>query len=247
MVAARGGKVLLECHASLLPLMRGIPGIEQLIPTTEPLPHFDVHCPMMNLPLAFGTTIQTIPATVPYLHADPSLVESWRARLGPADGQLRIGLIWAGNRRFRLDRTRSLNLQQLSSFARLAGVKFYSLQKGPPADQAKTPPEGLQLINLGPDLMSFSDTAAVMSSMDLIISTDTSVAHLAGALGLPVWLMLQFMPDWRWHLDREDSPWYPTMRLFRQKIWGDWPEVIERVALALDTFRIERATFAAGC
>jgi tetratricopeptide (TPR) repeat protein len=240
MVAARGGKVLLECHDSLLPLMRDITGIEKLISTTEPLSHFDVHCPMMNLPLAFRTTMQTIPATVPYLHADPSLIESWRARLGPADAQLRIGLIWAGNRRFRLDGTRSLNLQQLSPLARVPGVKFYSLQKDPPADQAKTPPPGLQLINLGPDLNNFSDTAAVMSLMDLIISTDTSVAHLAGALGLPVWLMLQFMPDWRWHLDREDSPWYPTMRLFRQKSLGDWPEVIERVAQALDALRNEK-------
>jgi tetratricopeptide (TPR) repeat protein len=240
MVASRGGKVLLECQAPLLGLMRGLPGVEQLVTTNEPLPHFDVHCPMMNLPLAFGTTMQTIPATVPYLRADPSLIESWRVRLGRADGQLRIGLIWAGNQRFRLDRTRSLNLQQLSPLARVPGIKFFSLQKGPPADQAKTPPEGLQLINLGPDLMNFSDTAAVMSSMDLIISTDTSVAHLAGALARPVWVMLQLMPDWRWHLEREDSPWYPTMRLFRRKNWGDWPEVIERVALALDALRIQK-------
>jgi Flp pilus assembly protein TadD len=233
MVASRGGKVVLECQAPLLRLMRGMPGVEQVVSTTEPLPHFDVHCPMMNLPHAFRTTMETIPATVAYLRADPSLIESWRARVGPDDGQLKVGLIWAGNLRFRLDRTRSLQLDQLAILGRAAGIKFYSLQKGPPGEQAKKPPSGMQLINIGPELNDFSDTAAVMSSMDLILSTDTSVAHLAGALGLPVWVMLQFMPDWRWLLEREDSPWYPTMRLFRQTTWGNWADVVERVGNAL--------------
>jgi hypothetical protein len=185
--------------------------------------------------------METIPATAAYLRADPFLIESWQTRLGPDDGQLKVGLIWAGNLRFRLDRTRSLQLDLLAILGKVPGMKFYSLQKGPPGEQAKTPPSGMQLINLGPELKDFSDTAAVMSSMDLILSTDTSVAHLAGALGLPVWVMLQFMPDWRWLLEREDSPWYPTMRLFRQKKWGDWAEVIERVANALgDWGRMKR-------
>lgn len=240
MVVDRGGTVVLECQKQMHPLLE-TPGIVKLISADEPLPTFDVHCPLMSLPLVFGTRIDTIPATVPYLKANPSLIESWNARLGPRDGKLRVGLAWAGGVRFKLDRTRSLTLERLAPFGRVGDVRFFSLQKGPPGEQAKTPPAGLQLIDLGPDLKNFSDTAAVMSSMDLIISTDTSVAHLAGAMGLPIWVMLQFMPDWRWLLDREDSPWYPTMRLFRQKAWGDWPEVIERVAQALNALCSERA------
>jgi hypothetical protein len=133
-----------------------------------------------------------------------------------------------------MDWPRSLKLEQLAPLGRAPNARFHSLQKGPPGEQAKTPPSGLDLVDLGPELRDFADTAAVMSQMDLIITTDTSVAHLAGALGLPVWVMLQFMPDWRWLMDREDSPWYPTMRLFRQKSWGEWGEVIERVAMGLE-------------
>jgi tetratricopeptide (TPR) repeat protein len=241
MVAKCGARVVLECQAPLLPLLRGSVGVDQLISTDEPLPHFDVHCPMMSLPWALGTTFETIPATVPYLRSDPGLVESWNARLGPGDGKLRIGLTWGGNRAFRRDLTRSLRLEQLAILSSVPGARFYSLQKGPPGENAKSPPPGFELINLGPELRDFSDTAAVMSLMDLIISTDTSVAHLAGALGRPVWVILQFMPDWRWFLDREDSPWYPTMRLFRQKRFGDWDEVITRVAEALGAIASARA------
>jgi tetratricopeptide (TPR) repeat protein len=239
MVAKRGGRVVLECQPPLRRLLEGFAGVEQLISTSDPLPSFDVHCPLMSLPWAFGTTMETIPAAVPYLRADSAMIESWRARLGSDKGQFKVGLAWAGSARFRRDQPRSLTLEHLAALGALAGVTFYGLQKGPPGEQAQNPPAGLQLTNLGPELKDFSDTAAVMSLMDIIISTDTSVAHLAGALGRPVWVMLQFVPDWRWLLDREDTPWYPTMRLFRQKRLGDWGEVIDRVAKALDVLRIQ--------
>lgn len=233
MVASRGGKVILECQPALLSLMQGISGVERVIATNEPLPSFDLHCPMMNLPLAFGTILQSIPAAVPYIHADPSLIEIWRARLGSAEGELKVGLVWAGNTRFRWDRSRSIELTLLSPLGGVSGVRFYNLQKGPPAIQAENPPPGLKMTHLGSDLHSFADTAAAMSCLDLIICTDTSSAHLAGALGRPTWLLLQFMPDWRWLLQREDSPWYPTMRLFRQRKRGDWVEAVNRVAESL--------------
>jgi ADP-heptose:LPS heptosyltransferase len=142
---------------------------------------------------------------------------------------LKIGLAWAGNPQFGTDQTRSLNLRQLAPLAAVQGVKFFSLQKGHAAQQAKKPPPGLELVDLSPDLNDFADTAAVMSLLDLIITSDTSVPHLAGAMGKPVWVMLRFVPDFRWLLERDDSPWYPTMRLFRQKRPGDWDGVIASV------------------
>jgi hypothetical protein len=214
-----------------------MPGIARLLALNEPLTKFELHCPLMSLPLVFGTTLETIPATIPYLAFDPSLVESWKSRLAPHDGQLKVGLVWASGSGFKRDQTRSLRLEQLAPLGKLSGVTFFGLQKGPPGDQAKSPPDGLNLIDLGPDLKAFSDTAAVMSLLDLIITSDTSIPHLAGALARPVWTLLQFTPDWRWQLTREDSPWYPTMRLFRQKRWGDWAEVIERVVDALNNFK----------
>ena len=155
------------------------------------------------------------------------------SKAGARDGRLRVGLAWAGNPEFKSDRTRSLNVQQLAPLAAAQGVKFFSLQKGAAGEQVKNPPVGLELVDLGPKLNDFADTAAVMSLLDLIITTDTSVPHLAGALGRPVWTMLQFVPDFRWLMEREDSPWYPSMRLFRQQSAGDWDGVIGRVVSAL--------------
>jgi len=191
----------------------------------------------VSLPFVFRTNLPTIPASVPYLHPEPGLTDAWRQKLGMSSAALKVGLAWAGNPRFPEDRTRSLALERLAPLGAVRGVKFYSLQKGAAAEQAKNPPPELELIDLGPGLNDFADTAAVMSLMDVIITTDTAVPHLAGALGRPVWLMLQFVPDFRWLLEREDSPWYPTMRLFRQKSPGDWSEVIGRVAEALAAYR----------
>lgn len=233
MVVERGGKVILDCQPELHSLFNGLEGISQLTPANQPTPAFDVHCPLMSLPRVFGTTIESIPAGVPYLKAEQSSIETWRAQLGAGDGELRVGINWGGNLRFKREFTRSCGLDQLAPLRQIAGAKFYGLHKLQVGEAAKSVPPELRLTDLGPELKTFGDTAAAMSLMDLIITTDTSVAHLAGALGRPVWVMLQFVPDWRWMMDREDSPWYPTMRLFRQKKWGDWNGVIEKVAEAL--------------
>ena len=237
LVAQRGGRIIIGCQAELQRLFRTIPGSCQIVTPGQPLPAFDLHCPLLSLPRVFGTTLDNIPKTVPYLSPEPALVDAWNRTLGAAGGRLRVGLAWAGNPRFKADRTRSLNLQQLAPLAAARGVKFYSLQKGPAGEQAKHPPAGLEWVDLGPEVKDFADTAAVMSLMDLIITTDTSVPHLAGALGRPVWVMLQFVPHFCWLLDREDSPWYPTMRLFRQDSRGDWESVITRVAEALSQMK----------
>jgi tetratricopeptide (TPR) repeat protein len=242
MVANRGGKVALECQPELLRLLQGLPGVEQLIPVKQPLPHFDVHCPLLTLPLAFDTRRESIPAGAPYLKVDVQLKEFWAEKLGPADGRLRVGLVWSGNPEFKFDRTRSITQSQLAPLGAVQGVAFHRLQKGRAAERVSPATGGMQLIDLGPHLRDFADTAAVISLMDLVISTDTAAAHLAGALAAPIWVMLQFMPDWRWQLERDDCPWYPTMRLFRQKSLGNWDEVIERVAQALGAFRAKRET-----
>jgi hypothetical protein len=192
---------------------------------------------MLSLPLAFRTTLNSIPAEVPYLFADAAIVEHWRKKLAESGAELKVGLAWAGNPNFKADRTRSISLDRLAPLSQVPGVTFFSLQKGAAAAQANRPPPGLKLIDLSPDLHDFADTAAAMAAMDLVITTDTSVAHLAGALGRPVWVMLQFVSDWRWLLERDDSPWYPTMRLFRQTALGDWPGVIGRIRLALEAFK----------
>ena len=233
LVVQRGGKIIVECQSELQRLFRGMAGDYEIVAFGQPLPAFDFHCPLPSLPHALGTTLADIPQNVPYLSAEPTLVEVWRRTLGASNGELKVGLAWAGNPRFESDGTRSLNLRQLTPLAGARGVKFYSLQKGAAGEQAKNPPVGLELVDLGPKLNDFADTAAVMSLLDLIITTDTSVPHLAGALARPVWAMLQFVPDFRWLLEREDSPWYPTMRLFRQRSAGDWDGVIGRVAESL--------------
>jgi tetratricopeptide (TPR) repeat protein len=262
LVAQRGGRIILECQPELQRLFQTVAGRCKVVARGQPLPAFDLHCPLLSLPQVFGTNLSSVPNIVPYLSPDPALLDAWSQTLGSPGGQLRVGLAWAGGPWFKADRTRSLNLQQLAPFAAVSeakpaaaeakpaaaeakpavrGVKFYSLQKGPAGQQAKNPPVGLELVDLGPKLNDFADTAAVMSLMDLIITTDTAVPHLAGALARPVWTMLQFVPDWRWLLERADSPWYPTMRLFRQPCLGDWDSVITRVFEALSLWIKNRA------
>jgi tetratricopeptide (TPR) repeat protein len=233
MVASRGGTVILEIQPHLRRLFETAPGIHRLIATGDTLPHFDVHCPLASLPLALGLATDPIPGDVPYLRADPLLVEQWRQRFDRSSHNPRVGLAWAGSPRFEADYSRSIALSQLAPLAAVTGVDFYSLQLGDAAAQAEAPIPGMTLIQLGADLHDFADTAAAISAMDLVITTDTSIPHLAGAIGKPVWLMLQFMPDWRWLLHREDSPWYPSMRLFRQPAPGDWDSVIKNVAESL--------------
>jgi tetratricopeptide (TPR) repeat protein len=230
----RGAKIVLECQPPLLRLMQGLAGIAQVIKAGDPLPPFDLHCPMMSLPLALGTRVETIPANVPYLAANDALKTKWSQKLGPRDGTLRVGLNWSGNAGFARDRTRSLSLSQLAPLA-IPCVTFFSLQKGAAASQIAIAPNGMRLIDIGSQIEDFADSAAVISLMDLVISSDTSIPHLAGALGAEIWLMLQFAADWRWMTARKDTPWYPTMRLFRQSSRGDWKSVIEIVAAELAT------------
>ena len=224
LVAASGGRVILECAAPLARLLQRLAGVERVVVAGDPLPAFDTHAALMSLPACVGTTRDTIPRAVPYLAADPRLVESWRARLGRADA-LSVGLVWRGNPCHPNDSNRSMRRADLAPLGRVPGVHLYGLQVGP----AGASVDG----NLGPQLNNFDDTAAVVSVLDLVITVDTSVAHLAGALGRPVWVLLSSPHDWRWHLEHETSPWYPSMRLYRQERPGDWGPVVERVAVEL--------------
>lgn len=225
----RGAGVILEAQPDLKRLLSHLPGVT-VIGAGDPCPPFDVHCPLLSLPRAFRTTLATIPAEVPYLAAEPERVASWRSRL-PGDG-LRVGIAWQGNPSARVDRGRSPPLAAFAPLARTPGVHLVSLQKNDGVDQLTE--AGVAVLTLGPDFDggadAFLDTAAVMMSLDLVITSDTSVAHLAGALGRPVWVALKSVPDWRWLMEREDSPWYPTARLFRQAVAGDWSGVFERMA-----------------
>jgi Flp pilus assembly protein TadD len=236
MITQRGATVVLDCQIELHQLFHTIPGGCKTGLRGEPLPHYDLHCALLSLPRIFKTTLENIPAEVPYLFPDPELINFWRKKLAASAPDfkmgLKIGLAWAGSATNKQDSVRSLSLDQFAPLARIPGVTFYSLQKGPAASQAKSAPPGLHLIDYMDQFSNFSD-AALIVNLDLIISVDTSVAHLAGALARPTWILIPWVPDWRWMLDRDDSPWYPTVRLFRQTSMGDWPGVIKRVVEAL--------------
>ncbi len=232
-IAERGGCVVLEAPAALLALLRTTPGIVAVVATGSSLPPFDVHLPLMSAPYVLGTRLQTIPAQVPYLKPDPSQVAAWRQRLG-TDSALKVGVVWAGNHRHTHDHQRSIQAGALLSKLTMIGVQLYSLQKEPrPGDRDVLDTLGNTIVDLSDGLRDFNDTAAALMALDLVISVDTSVAHLAGALGRPVWTMLPFALDWRWMIEREDTPWYPTMRLFRQPRPGDWMSVVARVQVEL--------------
>ncbi len=235
MVAERGGRVVIEVPQPLVRLIHNVPGITEIIAAGDPLPRFDWHCPLLSLPRVFKTGIANIPAPVPYLAADAERIAAWRERLPNAG--LRIGISWQGNPSAAADWARSVPLRYSAPIAALPGVRLVSLQKHDGVEQLELLPSGMQVETLGPDLDAgpdaFLDTAAVMMSLDLVISCDTAIAHLAGALGRPVWLLLPHNPDWRWLAGREDTPWYPTARLFRQTQPGDWSGVIAKVAEAI--------------
>jgi tetratricopeptide (TPR) repeat protein len=240
MLAARGAKIVLEVPDSLMPLLSDIGGVVAMIARGEPPPPVDLHCPLMSLPLAFGTTLATIPAVVPYLRAPAARVEMWRTRLPPS-GKLRAGLVWSGKPTHRNDHNRSLALARLTPLLAQPGIEFVSLQR----EVRETDTAALEKSALlRPDLghADFADTAAIIETLDLVIAVDTAVAHLAGALAKPTWLLLPFCPDWRWMLERTDSPWYPGVRLFRQPRIGDWDSVIGRAAEGLASFAATRDT-----
>ncbi|MDW7556751.1 tetratricopeptide repeat protein (plasmid) [Azospirillum brasilense] len=246
MVAERGGRVHLAVHNGLRRLMERIPGLEGVYDLYGRLPATEVHCPLLSLPRAFETELGSIPAAVPYLNSDPAEVERWRARL-PADGRFKVGLVWSGDPRPHspkanaVDRRRSLTLAALAPLAAAGDILFVSLQKGTPAAQAKEPPPGMALIDPMDAVTDFADTAALMRCLDLIVTVDTSVAHLAGGLGLPVWVLSRFNGCWRWLDHRTDSPWYPTLRLFHQPAPGDWEPAVAQLAGALAEWLRSRA------
>jgi hypothetical protein len=234
MVAERGARVVLVVQDLLYPLLSGMPGVSQYLPISETrtLPAFDIHCPMMSLPLAFGTSLDTIPSSTSYVpRPAEALVQVWEDRLGPHD-RLRVGLVWSGNPNHVNDHNRSLPLRELTPILDAAAT-FVSLQKDPrPADKTILL-ERTDIVDLTAYLTDFVETAALVSCLDLVITVDTSVAHLAGALGCPTWILLPHTPDYRWLLGRDDSPWYPTVRLFRQDQTRDYAQVLDRVRTEL--------------
>ncbi len=224
-VAARGPRIILRAHRPLLRLLAEFPGPAALVANDDKLPPYDLHVRLMSLPHALSLA-DPMPIPVPYLHADPALRASWRARLAALPG-LKVGVAWAGNAGFAADHLRSIPPAMLAPLAQLPGVSFISLQKGATA----APPD--PLIDWTGELGDLADTAALIAELDLVLSVDTAIAHLAGALGQKIWLLNRFDTCWRWLLGRDDSIWYPSLRIFRQPAPGDWPGVIARVATAL--------------
>ena len=227
---------------TLVSLFQSIPDIEVLTFAKTYDGACDYHIPLMCLPRLFGTTLETVPADVPYLSPDSTKVERWSQRLSSYKGKIKVGLVWAGNPRIHdpdnnaLDRRRSMTLDQFAPLAGIADVQYFSLQKGKPSEQAQIPPTGMELADLTSELHDFEDTGALVTNLDLVISVDTSVVHLAGALARPVWVLSRFDGCWRWLEEREDSPWYPTARIFRQTAPGGWDDVIARVRNELMNF-----------
>jgi len=250
-VRRRGGRVLVACHEPLCRLLARCPDVDLVVDWRSPLPDCDVHAPLMSLPAILGTTLANLPARIPYTSVDSRTVEDWRpvvARAlglgsgGDTSGRLKparvfkIGIAWQGSRANQIDSWRSFPLTHFAHLAELPGVRLISLQKGDGTEQlarlgGQFPVSELRHLDQdGEGRRDFLDTAAVMSQLDLVVTPDTATAHLAGSLGIRVWVALPTANDWRWLIDREDSPWYPTMRLFRQTTFGDWDDVFRRMA-----------------
>jgi tetratricopeptide (TPR) repeat protein len=227
----KGGRVILTCHKPLMRLLSTVPGIDQITPMGTPLPAFDVYVPLLSLPGILGTRIDTVPAEVPYLHVPEVSFQLPSARINPP--RLKVGLVWSGGNLYKHNQSRSFSLQVLEPLLAMPEIAFYSLQKGIPQIEITTLGWQDKIIDLNDRLTDMADTAAAIAQLDLVITVDTSVAHLAGALGKPVWVMLAQVPDWRWMQHRLDSPWYPTMRLFRQQQPGDWQGVMTEIVQAL--------------
>jgi hypothetical protein len=269
LIQRRGGRVILQCLPQIVPLLAHATGIDQLLARDEPLPGFDVYVPLLSLPGIFNSTLQQVPQTVPYLHAEAELVKYWKVELQEDEGgrtkdkriahsdssfvlhpsSFRIGIAWQGSPGHLEDRLRSIPLTQFARLSELEGIQLISLQKAHGTEELERmrdeggrmkPEQNISsassfILHLTSFLIdeaagAFMDTAAIMMNLDLVICCDTSVAHLAGALGVPVWVALPLAPDWRWLLERDDSPWYPTMRLFRQTRYASWDDVFERIA-----------------
>lgn len=234
LLAESGARVMVACEPAMRRLFEGVSGINQLVDIYEEIPEFDFHVSLMSLPGFLNTALETIPSHVPNIRTpegqrvpDEELLET---------GKLKVGLVWKGSPFHVNDKNRSVSLEKFESILKNADVRFFSLQTGESSTDISKFGYEDDLKDLGESLTDFAVTAAVMDHLDLLISVDTSVVHLAGAMGKPVWTLLPFYPDWRWLLGRDDSPWYPTMRLFRQKDTGDWDGVFEELEMSLDRF-----------
>ena len=225
-------RIVLEVNPETVELAkRSLQGIEAILPRGTLPPAFDLHCELMSLPMALGLELADLPGPVPYSQPDPNRLAHWRRRLADLKRPL-VALAWAGRPTHPNDANRSLSLENFAPLGR-SGAHFVSIQKGPAAAQAASPPAGMALTSLSDEIRDFDDTAAIFCLVDLLISVDSSPTHLAGALGRPAWVMLPFVPDWRWLTGRNDTPWYPHHRLFRQERRGDWDGVVEAMAMAL--------------
>jgi Flp pilus assembly protein TadD len=227
-IAARGIRCVVRCPRALVPLVETVPGVAAASPEDEPLPDYDAHLPLLSAPRVLGTLAETIPATVPYVTIPDSRLAAARATLVRAGARHSIGLCWAGSPANSNDRNRSLSLTVLAPLLELPGMGFFSLQAGEASRQLATTAAAREVVPL-PEGIALADTAALIAELDLVVTVDTAIAHLAGALARPAWVLLPFAPDWRWQLGRDDSPWYPSLRLFRQPRPRDWGSVIERV------------------
>ena len=245
MLASLGAKVIAEVQPSLQSLLKNLEGISLLIAKGETLPHFDVHCPIMSLPLAFKTTMETIPAKVPYLAVSKNLIEKWRSKLSGAE--IKVGIAWAGNPNYPRDVDRSILLKNFLPIVGIKGARFFSVQKDLRHGDKEILHVNSQIVRLDQEINDFEDTAAIMMSLDLVISSDTSIVNLAGALGRPIWVLLPSNPDWRWLLDRGNSPWYPTARLFRQISRGEWSTVTDDVCVELRKLVMAKKAEKASC
>jgi hypothetical protein len=229
-----GARVVFECPGELFSLLQGVAGIDLAVLQGAPLPGFDLHAPLMSLPRLLGITADAIDASARYIAADTARAEPWRERLSDYP-DFRVGVVWRGNPKHKRDHLRSFSPEHLDVIDRVPHVQLFSLQKPAAAHAVPTFNSPGQLIDLAPELTDFAETAAAIKNLDLVISCDSAPAHLAGALGVPVWIALPFVPDWRWLLNRDDSPWYPTARLFRQRERQDWTAVFANMARELAT------------
>jgi tetratricopeptide (TPR) repeat protein len=229
LIAARGGRVIVRCQRQLKRLLSSLPGVDQTLSEDDPLPDFDLHCPIISLPVAFKTNLATVPAAIPYLRPPTAVVRAWRDRLKPRDSRLKVGLVWAGHPSHSNDRHRSTTLASIARLQSVNNVAFHSLQVGPAQAEAIHSAAPIELIDLTPDITDFADTAAIIEHLDLVIAVDTSTAHVAAAMGKPVWMLLPFVAEWRWLIGRCDTPWYPTMRLFRQPRLNDWAGAVSQL------------------
>jgi hypothetical protein len=231
LVAARGARVVLQVPDALRTLARTVSGVSEVIGSGDAIPEHDMYCPLMSLPAAFKTTLDSIPATVPYVRIEPASQIKWERTLG-SKRKVRVGLTWAGSQARPINRARDISLSHLQALWDL-DVEFVSLQKDIPWQDRPLLEQSHALRRCGESVADFADTAGLISCLDLVLSADTAVAHLAGALNKPVWILNRYASCWRWLQERDDSPWYPSARLFRQEIPGDWEAVVLKVKCAL--------------